>query len=363
MQKRGAAERSTTNSKPTNMLQSSTLLLKNKYSYTQEDLYIMFDNDLINPLTDIIDAEYEEVPNDSGTNMFGMDFSFFQSDKAKITSADDGVTSTENKPKRKYTKKDKDGTLNVAEVIDNIGAPTSQYDAAFEDTNIELRKAIAQTDVLIGEIKEDTDRIRSSSTIKNKYTYITNLTASQSALIGTKIQAIRELNNSKSTALKMELDRQKLMKDDASKQDDNMRIMDLYNAFVNAPVGSYNPNPMPTLMDLTASATGGASGDINFVGVDINTDDPSMLSPQQIAMRASEDRNVRTIVRYNAETGARMFDVINTQTGQSIPNVERPDNFLLQDTTLDIQNKIARNRNIGQTWDLVIEGNTALDEY
>ena len=161
----------------------------------------------------------------------------------------------------------------------------------------------------------------------------------------------------------MELDRQKLFKEDASKQDDNMRIMDLYNAFVNAPVGAYNPNPMPSMMDLTSSASGGAGGDIKFVGVDIEPDSNGVLSQQQIAMRASEDKNLRTVVRYNAETGARSFDVINAQTGQSVPGVERPDAFLLQDTTLDIQNKIAKNRNIGTNWELVIEGNTALDEY
>ena len=321
----------------------------------------MFNSGLIDPL-EFVDVEYEEIPNSSGDtkDMFGMDFSFFQTDKAKITPADDGVTASD-KPKRKYTKKEKDSSITVAEVLENPAM--SQYDAAFEDTNIELRKAIAQTDILTNEIKEDLDRIRSSSTIKNKYTYITNLTSSQSNLIATKIQAIRELNNSKSTALKMELDRQKLFKEDASKQDDNMRIMDLYNAFVNAPVGAYNPNPMPSMMDLTSSASGGAGGDIKFVGVDIEPDSNGVLSQQQIAMRASEDKNLRTVVRYNAETGARSFDVINAQTGQSVPGVERPDAFLLQDTTLDIQNKIAKNRNIGTNWELVIEGNTALDEY
>ena len=97
--------------------------------------------------------------------------------------------------------------------------------------------------------------------------------------------------------------------------------------------------------------------------VDIEPDSNGVLSQQQIAMRASEDKNLRTVVRYNAETGARSFDVINAQTGQSVPGVERPDAFLLQDTTLDIQNKIAKNRNIGTNWELVIEGNTALDEY
>jgi len=320
----------------------------------------MFNSDLIDPL-EIVDVEYEEIPNTT-KDMFGMDFSFFQTDKAKITPADDGVTSAD-KPKRKYTKKEKDGTITVAEVLDANAPVKSQYDAAFEDTNVELRKAIAQTDILINEIKEDIDKIRASSTIKNKYTYTTNLTTSQSNLIATKIQAIRELNNSKTTALKMDLDRQKLFKEDASKQDDNMRIMDLYNAFVNAPVGAYNPNPMPSMIDLTASATGGAGGDIKFMGVDIDTDDPKMLSQQQITMRASEDRNLKTVVRYNAETGARVFDVVNVQTGESVAGVERPDSFLLQDTTLDIQNRIAKNRNIGANWELIIEGNTALDEY
>ena len=321
----------------------------------------MFDGYLIDPLVEVVDVEYEEIPNET-KDMFGMDFSFFQSDKAKITSADDGVTS-DNKPKRKYTKKEKDSTLNVAEVIEANSPVASPYAAAFEDTNIELRKAIAQTDILINEIKEDIDKIRASSTIKNKYTYTTNLTTSQSNLIATKIQAIRELNNSKTTALKMDLDRQKLNKDDASKQDDNMRLMDMYNAFVNAPVGSYNPNPLPTMIDLTSSATGGAGGDITFRGVDIDTDDPKMLSQQQITMRASEDRNIKTVVRYNAETGARMFDVINVNTGESVMDVERPDAFLLNDTILDIPNRIAKNRNIGANWELIIEGHAALDEY
>ncbi len=321
----------------------------------------MYNNGLVDPL-EIVDVEYEEIPNSSGENMFGMDFSFFQTDKAKITPADDGVTS-DTKAKRKYTKKEKDNSITVAEVIDAPAVVATQYDAAFEDTNIELKKAIAQTDILTNEIKEDLDKIRNSTTIKNKYTYITNLTSSQSNLIATKIQAIRELNNSKATALKMELDRQKVFKDDASKQDDNMRIMDLYNAFVNAPTGAYNPNPMPSMIDLTSSATGGAGGDIKFMGVDIDTDDPRVLSQQQMTMRASEDRNIKTIVRYNAETGARTFDVVNVHTGESVPGVERPDAFLLQDTTLDIQNRVAKNRNIGSSWELVIEGSTALDEY
>ena len=318
---------------------------------------------LIDPL-EIVDVEYEEVPNTAPNgNMFGVDFSYFLTDKAKITSADDGVTNdTENKPKRKYTKKERENTINITEVID-ANAPVTQYDVVFEDTNRELKKAIAQTDILTSEIKEDIDRIRSSTTIKNKYTYITNLTSSQSNLIATKIQAIRELNNSKATALKMELDRQKMFKEDSSKKDDNVRIMDLYNAFVNAPIGSYNPNPLPTIMDLTSSASGGASGNINFKGIDIDTDDPKILSQQQITMRASEDRNIRTVVRYNAETGARMFDVVNVQTGESVPGVERPDAFLLNDTILDIPNRIAKNRNIGASWELIIEGNTALDEY
>lgn len=317
---------------------------------------------LFDPL-EPIDVEYEEVShNESYEKALGVDMSFFKSDKAVITPADDGVTAADTKNTRGPRKKrDKDNTIVIAnaEIVENTTG--SVYDQVFDDTNRELKKAIAQADILSNEIKEDIDRIRSSSTIKNKYTYITNLTASASALIGTKIQAIRELNNSKSNAIKMDLDRQKVFKE-ANKQNDEMRIMDLYNSFVNAPIGSYNPNPLPSLKDITMAANGGAEGNFDFVGVDINQA-PEEMTQRQITMRASEDRSIKTVVRYNAETGMRTFDVINVNTGESVSGVERPDSFLLNDTIIDIHNKVAKNRNIGTNWELVIDGNTAIDEY
>ena len=70
------------------------------------------------------------------------------------------------------------------------------------------------------------------------------------------------------------------------------------------------------------------------------------------------------MVRYDQSTGQRSFDVVDKSTGMSVPNYPRPDNFLLEDTTIDIHSGIARNRNINAVWPLLINGsNTFIHEY
>ena len=48
----------------------------------------------------------------------------------------------------------------------------------------------------------------------------------------------------------------------------------------------------------------------------------------------------------------------------SVPNYPRPDNFLLEDTTIDVHSGIARNRNVNTVWPLVVSGSNAfVTEY
>lgn len=252
------------------------------------------------------------------------------------------------------------------EIVNNNGDPVADADYArsYEETNSLIKSAIYQADELSSEIKKDIEDVRSSKTIKNKYTYLTNLTASASSLLMTKIGAIKELNSSINNVHRLNLDRMKALKLDQKEEvNDERRMLDIYSAFVNAPVGAYTPTA-PTLQDLNLGVNG---ANPSAVGVEMvnpqNQGGP--LTPEQNRMRMEANVNVQTVVKFNQATGQRYFDVIDKSTGASIPNYPRPDTFLLEDTTIDVHSGIARNRNINTVWPLVVEGTNGmpLNEY
>ena len=67
-----------------------------------------------------------------------------------------------------------------------------------------------------------------------------------------------------------------------------------------------------------------------------------------------KDANIETVVVYDPNTGDKAFEVIDTTTGLSVPNYPRPNNNLLDDTSIDISTGIASNSNIGQNWKVVV---------
>ena len=200
--------------------------------------------------------------------------------------------------------------------------------------------------------------------MKNKYTYITNLTASAGSLLSTKIAAIKELNSTITQGHNLELNRLKTIKANEKEDNDDMRMMDIYSAFVNTPIGTYNPIGSPNIQELTLGVnnpSGNVSG-VEMVNPNYAAGQP--LTPEQNRMRMESNHNIQTVVKYDQSTGQRMFDVIDKNTGMSIPNYPRPDNFLLDDTTIDVHTGIARNRNINTVWPLVVVGsNSFITEY
>ena len=296
--------------------------------------------------------------------MINMDF--FSSSNANINNE----SNEEEKTKRKRnTKKNADDTtvLLSADTIAPIpGANVAEVDYArsYSETNSLIRGAILQADDLSNAIKNDLDTIRSSKTLKNKYTYITNLTASASSMLTTKIAAIRELDNNISQAHKLELDRMKTLKTNESDTNDDMKMMDIYSAFVNTPIGTYTP-AAPSIQDITLGVN---ATDPNVKGVEMISaqNGNQSLTAEQNRMRLENNPNIDVVVRYEQSTGQRCFDVIDKTTGASVPNYPRPDAFLLEDTTIDVHSGIARNRNINTVWPLVIDGgnnNNVLNEY
>ena len=300
------------------------------------------------------------IANDN--NEVSINFSYFTSDKAKLPGNDivDNKKKKVSKPKVSVNGE----IVTDAPLANPIpGATVAEVDYAksYSETNNLIRGAILQADELASEIKSDLNAVRNSKTLKSKYTYITNLTASASSLLSTKINAIKELNSTITQAHNLELNRFKTMKLDKENENDDMKMMDIYSAFINTPIGTYAP-PAPNIQDL-ALGVNNPSGNVSGVEMVVPTQQQP-LTPEQNRMRMESNPNIITVVRYDQSTGQRSFDVIDKVSGMSVPNYPRPDNFLLEDTTIDVHANIARNRNVNAVWPLVISGsNTFINEY
>ncbi len=286
--------------------------------------------------------------------------------------------STDNLPKKRgRPKKDITATKRLSDgseiVLANEELPTYQsntpYGESYSETNNMLKSAIIQADMMTGDIARDLTDIRLSKTLRKKYDYISLLSGTSSTLLSTKVSAIRELNKTITDCHNLELKRYKDLKLAENEQDDDKRMMDMYNAFISTPVGGgMGMSPMtgqfiPPSSDLTLG------GIPNIIRANIDNSDAGYLnyvnhmSPEQNLMRYENNPNVKTVVVYDQSTGRRWFDVINIMTGESIPNVSRPDQMFLEDTTIDLRNKIARNTNLDTTYPLVVQGNAVAFEY
>lgn len=292
--------------------------------------------------------------NEEEVSITGVDFSAFTKEGG-TTFKDDAEKKSRAKKKMTVTYK---GEVLPARSVEETSSGDGGYQQSFAKTNAMLEGAIAQTDQLSAEVKEDIDTIRASKTLKNKYTYLTNLTASSASLISTKIAAIKEINSTISQSHKLELDRMKALHDSQKEQNDDSRMMDLYKAFVNTPVGTYTSPNIPSISDMTmAPETNGvaavAMGDLP----------PMQLTPEQARMRMENNPNIMTVVKFNQSTGQRFFDVIDRTNGASIPNYPRPDAFLLDNTAIDVHAMSARNKNLDTVWPLVLIGDGDVSEY
>ena len=243
---------------------------------------------------------------------------FFMSDNAKISPTEQELEIRKieeakaiEKASKKTSRKKSTTSDNIPTVVDTTQMPAVSpaagsvvsYATSYDDTTNMLRQAIMQADVLTSEIKQDIDTIRASKTMKGKYTYITNLASTEAGLIGTKISAIREMNNSITQAHNLELKRAKDIKDDQrNQQSDDARIMDMYNAFINAPIGSYAKPTAPSIPDILLGANGPspAFSPVAMVGTTVGS---SNLTPEQMRIRYEGNPNVEEVVMYEASTG------------------------------------------------------------
>jgi len=271
-------------------------------------------------------------------------------------------------PKKKRgrpKKSEQNGEVTVVQANNNSsGLPLCQtnepYEDTYEETNNMLKVSIAQLDILAGDVKGEIDHIRGSKTLKGKYKYISDLCATASSLVSSKISAIKEINSVKTKCHELEIRRIKDIKSAAAnQQDDDKYIADLYNAYINTPIGAAQHPALQYTSSNVAGNMGALMSGMNAVPANEEqnfNNFMSNLTPEQNRMILGDNPNIETVVVYDPNTGDKMFDVIDTSTGMPVPNYPRPDRGLLDDTSIDFGTGIASNTNIGQSWKVVVIG-------
>lgn len=275
--------------------------------------------------------------------------------------------------KTKRKRKSKDGSeteetslvkQDPASVVEDVS-----YAETYEYTNQLIRGTISQVDELSSDLKYELDKIRSASPtqIKGKYTYLANISSAMTGLLGTKITAIRELNSSIKAVNDAEYKRYKDLRA-ADSGDDNAAIMNLYNAYVQAPRGSL-PNGIqytqPNTLDITSGLNGivrvdaatPAARDAGFQGFMSN------LTPEQNMMINESNPYIEEVIVYDQSTGRKYFEWRNLQTGERVPNMPLTDQLLMEDFVIDPRNRTAKNINIHSSMKVIYENEGAFNEY
>lgn len=293
--------------------------------------------------------------NNSGVKneSLGVDFSLFTS--GIDVTLDNSDKSEKKRGRPKKTKTMSDGSVMV--VADDKSNNTQEpYIDSYNETTMMLKSSINQIDSLTNDVSEQFNAVKVSRTLKKKYEYLTELANTSSSLLSAKITAIREINKTITDCHNLEMKRLKELKLDISDQDDDKRIMDMYQAFISTPVGSIpgaGQLVVPSASDLTLPNDSFSRADIVLAD-----GDPMMapLTPEQNRMRMENNPNVKEVVVYNKDTGEKYFDVLDMTTMQSIPNYTRSADFLLDNVTINLRAGTARNADIDRNWTLIVVG-------
>ena len=283
-----------------------------------------------------------------------------------------------NKKKKGKAPKAKDGEITVTagpgsdvqtSPSDNVSSRTivenTVYADIYENTNRLTANVIAQTDELLRDCKSELDYIRSQRNMKGKYHYMNATVTAMSSLLGTKLAAIKEMNNSIKNANDMEYRR---FKDTRALEatDDNKAIMDAYSAFISAPVGA-PPYQLPTTRDITGGLGNVVRADIPREvqsGMDAGLSNYiSNLTPEENLMLLEGKKDIEEVIEYDEATGVKTFKWINTKTGQEVPNLPKDPDTILEDYTIDPRTKLAKNTNLNMIKKVVIKNPGQFSQY
>lgn len=307
--------------------------------------------------------------------IMGMDFSSFNDNDISIPY---DVQETVQQPKRQTRKKATNTTGVVPANNNNKNgySATDPYIDQYQETNALLKTAIAQIDMGLQDMQQDLLYLRSNKTLRNKYQQLSLIQSNMGNFIGNKIQAVRELNNTITKCNDFELKRAKELKN-VEDQDDDKRIMELYNAMISMPVGGQTGMPGqsfaspfgPSTLDMTYAGTPNGSSPNIVTSVDASDDVGynnylANKSPSQNMMSLDSNPNIQQVIVHNRQTGQSYFEIMDMNTMTPVPNTEKYDNSFLEDTHMDFVNNVGTNVNLGESYPIIQVGSDPiLNEY
>lgn len=285
-----------------------------------------------------------------------------ESDQSGVIIINNGAVVEPETPEKKKRGRKKSTEIKVQEEPQTSISYTQgniPYMNAYNETNMQLDSAIHQLDVLGGNLMMELENIRGKNTLKNKYNYVNDMTQTLTSIITSKISAIKEKNKTINDVNNIEIRRIKELKLSMSQEDDNTKISNLYNAFINTPIGNnINRNNLlgPSMSDLTIN------GGTNLPSYQTmsNPNDQIMwensLDPASSRMVLEAKGQIETVVMYDQSSGDRWFEVIDKATGQPMPGVEKPNESFIYELTINVNGGYAKNSNLNITYPLIVVG-------
>ena len=238
------------------------------------------------------------------------------------------------------------------------------YATAYQETNKQLDESIAQLNILGGELMTELQSVRASKTLRNKYNYINDMTTTCTSIISAKLAAIKEKNKTINDINHLELSRLKELKTQANAEDDNTRIANMYDAFINTPIGVGKGVLAPPMQDMMMIDSAIPQA---MIGSTMNEQSmwEQSLDPAQNRMVLEAKGTIETIVVYDNATGNRWFDVVDKVTRQSVPNVERPDSSYIYDIDINVRGGFAKDSMRNKVYPLVVlnPDNDSINQY
>lgn len=251
----------------------------------------------------------------------------------------------------------KRGRPKKSESVTMTKSPKSEtYYDKYSKTNALLDQTIFEIDELNNGLKRELKTVIASKTLKKKYEYMSELASTSGSLLGTKVTAIRELNKSITDSANLEIKMSKENK--AAEETDDKRIMDMYNAFISTPIGSYTAPVAPTNIDLVMGNNGTTI--LPTMEGQVQTDDLGFnqymnnLTPEQRKIHL-ESQNIKTVVVFDPDTGNRYFDNINFDTNEPVPGLPLPDAHFLDDLNINMNTGVARNTNLNLSYPIFVK--------
>ena len=316
----------------------------------------------------------QPVETKTETVITGMNFDAFKEINIPLETPDVPKQQTTSRRKTNTTAVNTTGLVTAEK--DTRYSATDPYMDKYSETNNLLKGAIAQLDIGLGEMQNDMMMLRSNKTLRNKYQSMSMIQKNMGDFLGNKIQAIKELNSVISKCNDLELRRAKELKE-LENQDDDKRIMDLYNAMISMPVGgqtgmggfstplgpstfdmTYAGNPNSQVSNIVTSIDGQSQSDIGYANYLRNK------TPAQNMMSIDSNPNIQQVVVHNRATGQSYFEIMDMSTMTPVPNTDKYDNSFLEDTHLDFINNVATNVNIGESYPIIqVGGDPILNEY